>query len=151
MFREKFLIKLDAGQAKVLLNPLSTPEARTNILNSNEEAGSYNDERREKAAEELQHPIKDTIKGIREMLSRALSIIPNGVGAAANLGKWVVDLARVIPRTVLIATDYVGEKTFGTISRLAKKTEAKIKDTVENFGTGNGGQSSPTAAAHGGH
>lgn len=148
MFREKFLIKLDAGQAKILLNPFSTPEERTGVLNSNEESSSYNDERKEKAAEELQHPIRNIVQGIRGMLSRALSIIPNGVGAAANLGKWVVDLARIIPRTVLVATDYAAEKTFGTVSRLAKKIEAKIKNTVENFGTGGGHGGEAIAGTH---
>ncbi len=147
MFREKRLLNLDANQVKTIANPLSSSEDRAGkVLNANSESAPYNDERVQAAAEETKNPIMNIVKGTRNLLANALwhwpktgvkkvagfttDVATNAVAIPANLGRWVMDLVRLVPRTVLIATDYAAEKTFGNISRLCNKINGKIHDTL---------------------
>ena len=41
-----------------------------------------------------------------------------------------MDLVRLVPRTILVTTDMIAEKTFGSISRIARNTNQKIHSSL---------------------
>ncbi len=144
MFKENFLIKVDTGDmAKTMLNPASTAEERqSRVLSNVQTSGAYSVNRVSAAAEEVQHPILNTVRSTRNMLASALwhlpiagvkkvtgfttDVVTNVAAVPANLGRWVMDLVSFVPRVALTATDAVSEQTFGRISRLLKQTNAKV-------------------------
>lgn len=148
MFKEKHLIFLDKGEAiKTLLNPLGgSADRASNVLNANSEAAPFNTGRVEKASAEAQNPIMSTVKSVRSALSSALldlpkavatktlgtasDIVTSAVALPANIGRWALDLARFVPRAVLIATDTLAEQTFGRISKMAKDVNDKVHATL---------------------
>lgn len=161
MFREKYLIFRDL---KKLVNPFSTSQERAEgALNANEESTSFNAKRIELTSQELHHPIVDTVKSVREALKSAFIDLPkaaarkvagvatdvttSAIAIPANIGRFAMDLLRLPPRILLIASDTLAEQTFGRISRIAKS----IRERVHGIINGTGGAPALAADTGGGN
>lgn len=148
MFKENFLIHIDAGDAATkMLIPTSTAEERQrDVLSNTEVSGQYSADRVKAASEETQQPIMNTVRSIRNMLGAALWYLPiagakkvtgfatdlttNAIALPANLGRWVMDLVSFVPRGALTVTDTVAEQTFGRISKVMKQINTKVHNSL---------------------
>lgn len=148
MFKENFLIKIDTGDmAKKMLIPTSTAEERQrDVLSNVTTSGTYSVNRISAAAEEIQHPILNTVRSTRNMLASALwhlpiagakkvtgfttDVVTNVVAIPANLGRWVMDLVSFVPRVALTVTDAVSEQTFGRISKIMKQINTRVHKSL---------------------
>lgn len=153
MFKEHFLIFKESVPVGKLFDPRSTAEERArSILNANEKSVPFNERRIELAAQELHHPIVNTVKSIREGLRSALIDLPKAIGKKAvgvvsdittsaialpaNIGRLAMDLLRLPPRIALIVTDKLAEETFGRVSRIARSINEKVHSTLGSLGSG---------------
>ena len=143
MFKENRFVHVSGSEVAQVLNPLSTAEERNSkVFNSVNTASEWNQEQIERASEEVQQPIQGVMKSTRQALSTIFLKIPKKalktVGAVGtdiatvaaavptNLGRWALDLLRLPPRLLVIATDTLSDKTFGALSRTIKHTNQRV-------------------------
>lgn len=117
-----------------VLNPFSSAETRAGVLNDVKSSTDFNMGRQKYAKQEGGNPVVNIFKStgnlIKETLGLGADLVTGAVAVPAHVGRWGMDVLRLIPRTALIVTDIVSEKTFGLVSRGCRSINEKIHKTL---------------------